>query len=194
MRWPCSAVVPLRPLAPLLLGHLRMLSSRTEALAPSWSIVATTWSFTCRDIWNLSQVFQNGANVSHKGRATPPRSVTRSFASFLSAAGTLVRLTFGKLQTYRKKTFYSFQLLCYRCTQAVFFGWRSKTNLRLHVEQVADSDVGVALAVPIPLREELVLSPGHVNPLGSTFCLVIYRGVRCCVPVVDELGLRERRR
>lgn len=69
-----------------------------------------------------------------------------------------------------------------------------KTNLRLHVEQVANSYVGIALAVPIPLCEELVLSPGHVNPLGSTFCLVIYRGMRRCVPVMDELGLGERQR
>lgn len=69
-----------------------------------------------------------------------------------------------------------------------------QTNLRFHVKQVAHSYVGVALAVAITLCEELFFSPGHVNPVRPTFGLVIYRGVRRCVPVVDELGLEGRQR
>lgn len=69
-----------------------------------------------------------------------------------------------------------------------------KTNLRFHVEQVAHGHVSVALAVAVALREELVLGPGHVNPLGPSLCLVVYGGVGCRVPVVDELGLEGRRR
>lgn len=67
-------------------------------------------------------------------------------------------------------------------------------NLRFHVKQVAHSHSGVALAVAIALREKLVLGPGHVNPLRSSVCLVIYCGVRCSVSVMDELGLETRER
>lgn len=71
---------------------------------------------------------------------------------------------------------------------------KQKNNLRFHVKQVAHSHISVALAVTISLCEELVLCPGHVDLLRPTFCFVIYGGVRCCVSVMDELGLEERGR
>lgn len=73
-------------------------------------------------------------------------------------------------------------------------GVQTNVYLRLHVKQVSYSHVGVALAVTITLCEELVLSPGHVDPVGPSFSLVIYGGVRCRVSVVDELGLERRER
>lgn len=69
-----------------------------------------------------------------------------------------------------------------------------QARLRSHVEQVAHGHVGVALAVAVALCEELVLGPGHVNPLRTSFCLVVDGGVRRRVPVVDELRLEGRRR
>lgn len=65
---------------------------------------------------------------------------------------------------------------------------------RLHVKEVAHGHVGVALAVAVALREELVLGPGHVNALGLGVGLVVYRGVGRRVPVVDELGLERKQR
>lgn len=67
-------------------------------------------------------------------------------------------------------------------------------NLRFHVEQVSHCHVGIALAVATALREELVLGPGHVDALGSTFGLVVQHAVRRRVSVVDELGLQGRQR
>lgn len=69
-----------------------------------------------------------------------------------------------------------------------------QTHLRSHVEQVPHGHVGVALAVAVALCEQLVLGPGHVNPLRTSFCLVVDGGVRRRVPVVDELRLEGRRR
>lgn len=68
------------------------------------------------------------------------------------------------------------------------------TDLRPHVEQVPHGHVGVALAVAVALCEELVLGPGHVNPLRTRFRLVVDGGVGRRVPVVDELRLEGRRR
>lgn len=68
------------------------------------------------------------------------------------------------------------------------------TNLRSHVEQVPHGHVGIALAVAIALCEELVLGPGHVNPLRTSFRLVVDGGVGRRVAVVDELRLEGRRR
>lgn len=67
-------------------------------------------------------------------------------------------------------------------------------NSRSHVEQVPHGHVGVALAVAIALCEELVLGPGHVNPLRTGFRLVVDGGVGRRVAVVDELRLEGRRR
>lgn len=66
--------------------------------------------------------------------------------------------------------------------------------LRFHVEQVTHGDIGVAFAIAKALREQFVLGPRHVNPVGPGLGLVIYRGVRCRVSVVDELGLERRER
>lgn len=67
-----------------------------------------------------------------------------------------------------------------------------RTNLRPHVEQVPHSHVGVALAVAVALGEEFVLGPGHVNPVRTSFRLVIYGGVGSRVAVMDELRLEGR--
>ena len=59
---------------------------------------------------------------------------------------------------------------------------------RLHVEQVLDPHV--CLAAPVPLRGQLVFGPGHVDAVGrGGHNPVVNGGVRCCVPVVDQLGL-----
>lgn len=82
----------------------------------------------------------------------------------------------------------------YRGCFIYLFFFQTESYLRLHVKQVTYSHIGVALAVTITLCEELVLSPGHVNPLGPTFSLVIYCGMRRCVSVMNELGLERRKR
>lgn len=69
-----------------------------------------------------------------------------------------------------------------------------RTNLRPHVKQVPHGHIGVALAVAVALREEFVLSPGHVNPLRNSFRLVIYGSVGRRVAVVDELRLEGKQR
>lgn len=68
---------------------------------------------------------------------------------------------------------------------------KKKRNSRFHVEEVAHGHVGVALAVAVALSEQLVLGPGHVDPVRPGVGLVVYGGVRRRVPVVDELRLRE---
>ena len=73
-------------------------------------------------------------------------------------------------------------------------GCQTNVYLRFHVKQVTHSHVGIALAVAVPLREELVFGPGHVDPLGPSVSLVVYCGMRSCVPVMDELGLERRQR
>lgn len=67
-----------------------------------------------------------------------------------------------------------------------------RTNLRSHVKQVPHGHIGVALAVAVALCEEFVLGPGHVNPLRTSFCLVIYGSMGRRVAVVDELSLKGR--
>lgn len=73
-------------------------------------------------------------------------------------------------------------------------GIQTNVYLRFHVKQIAYSHVGVALAVTITLCEELILGPGHMNPIRPSVGLVIYGGVRRCVSVMDELGLGRRAR
>lgn len=82
-------------------------------------------------------------------------------------------------------------LICQQNLQKLrVFGFSEHVQyLRLHVEQVTDSHVGIALAVAIALREEFVLRPRHVNVVRAALRLVVYCGVRRCVSVVDELGL-----
>ncbi|KAF3836168.1 hypothetical protein F7725_028726, partial [Dissostichus mawsoni] len=47
--------------------------------------------------------------------------------------------------------------------------------VQLH-SRVSYDHVGVALAVAVALREQLLLGPGHVNPVEPAFRLVVYRG------------------
>lgn len=115
--------------------------------------------------------------ISAAATATHAAHFTEPYI-FVSSTGLISRTSKGKY----------FALLSALSRQVGFLG-QEQTNLRLHVEQVAHSHVGVALPVPVALREELVLRPGHVNPIRGTFSFVVYCGVRRCVSVVDELGL-----
>lgn len=95
-------------------------------------------------------------------------------------------------QTFHFPLFLVLKLKMYR--GYISAGVQKIVYLRLHVKQVTYSHAGVAFAVTISLCEELVLGPGHVNPLGPSVGLVIYHGVRGCVSVMDELGLGNRER
>ena len=80
------------------------------------------------------------------------------------------------------------------CTDAFRWSVFQQKYLRFHVKQVTYSHIGVALAVSVSLCEKLVLGPSHVHPLGPSVNLVMYCGMRSCVPVMDELGLEKRQR
>lgn len=76
--------------------------------------------------------------------------------------------------------------------EQIHSGSQTNVYLRFHVKQVTHGHIGVALAVAVALREELVFGPGHVHPLRPGVGFVVHSGVRSCVPIMDELGLERR--
>lgn len=84
--------------------------------------------------------------------------------------------------------------LDFKSTQGVCRLAFIQTRLRFHVEEVADGHVSVGLSGAVTLHEEFFFSPGHVHLIEPGVSLVIYGGVRGCVPVMDELSLERRHR
>lgn len=67
-------------------------------------------------------------------------------------------------------------------------GW---IYLRPHIEHVFNS---YAFSLSVPLIDQFVFGPGHVDAIWRGPCSFVVCGVRRCVPVMDQLGLKEKKK
>ncbi len=66
----------------------------------------------------------------------------------------------------------------------------SLLNLRFHVEHIPHSHLSLPLAVS--LTNQLLFSPGHMDPVRSWPGLVVQSGMWLSVPVMNQLSLKEQ--